>query len=112
MKIKILAVVLLLAPGFCFAKAGPKIPLPEINLFRAVDISRDIMMKEHKIADPDIYKVQDYIVTSVVYTKQYQDKEYDEWGWVVVFTHPEANDHTATYRIVTVKKFHLISITE
>ena len=112
MNIRHAAFLFLLLPVLCYGKAGPEIPRPKITITEAVKIAKNKLLQESKLVDSRYFKAKEYIVISVSYTNRYRKKLFKEWGWVIVFTHPLANDHNAIYRVISTDSIELLGVTE
>lgn len=95
-----------------FAKPGPPIPKPSISIHKAIKIAKHYFNKKEKnLFDTDFWKKEEFIITSVKYTKYFMEKPQKEWAWIIEFRHPVINDHSFTYKIKD-NKVELLAISE
>lgn len=85
------------------AKAGPPIPLPKQEIIEAVKIVKihfcKTFLKVKKVEKSKDFMAKDYLVTSIKYTKYFNEKKFKDYSWVIVLTHPISNDHSFTYQL-------------
>lgn len=102
-----------LVPFSAIADAGPPIPVPEISLTEAVELTKDYFVsKETRNIDGKDFKKNEYILISAIYSNYFQEKYEKEWAWRIKFTHPVQNDHSVVYKVTNQKQVIFIYATE
>ncbi|MCP4158894.1 MAG: hypothetical protein GY760_02365 [Deltaproteobacteria bacterium] len=109
-KISIIIYILLIA-SISFGKSGPEIPIPQVSINEAISLAKNLFYSSTtKLADESYFKKDEYILISVEYTNDFEDKVI--WAWKALFVHPKQNDHSAAFRIVSKSDIQLLSISE
>ena len=105
------AVLLIMLQTTAFAKAGYNVPPPSLDAIAAVKLAKTKILKEVQLGDSSFFIPKEYIVTLVKYTNRYRGKRFKNWAWVIELKHPQANDHSATYKIAGPDAVELLRVT-
>ncbi len=104
-------ICILLSASISFGKSGQEIPIPQVSINEAISHAKNLFNSPSiKLADESYFKKDEYILISVEYTDDFEDKVI--WAWKASFVHPKQNDHSAVLRIVSKSEIQLLSITE
>lgn len=95
-----------------YSKAGSKIPEPKIEIEKAIEIAKKLVLEENKAKDTDSFPLEDYFIFSIEYKKKFRGRFYPERSWFISFIHPVANDHMIFYRIFDSETFELVGVTQ
>lgn len=117
MRIIILSMMLVLLSCLTvMADAGHPIPTPKHSLTQAVQIVESYFRKTFpdgkRFTESDDFKIKDFFVTKVEYTRIFEKKELKEWSWVVTFHHPIHNDNSFIFQLTREGKVVLLTQTE
>jgi hypothetical protein len=89
------AVLCLLIVSCVWAKSGPPIPRPQVEVSQAVTLARDALLVGDGLKDVKFAAPRDYILVRV----EYKESDAGAWMWEVEFVHPIYNDHMAQYAV-------------